>query len=48
MIAAMEAMKEISALRRLALTSNSLVLERVIAYLNRGFAMVTMIVSISR
>jgi len=48
MIAAMDRMKEISVLKKLAHTSSLLVREPAIAFLNLGSAMVTMIVSINR
>lgn len=47
-IAAMEATKETSALRRLARTSSSLVLEPVIAFHNLGCVMATTTASINR
>jgi hypothetical protein len=46
MIAEMEAMREISVLKKLVLTSNLRVLELAIVYLNLGYAMVMMIVSV--
>lgn len=45
-IVEMEVMREIFVLKKLVPTSNSLVLERVIVYLNHGSAMVMMIVSV--
>ena len=46
-IVEMDRMKETFVLKKLVLISNSLVLELVIVFLNLGFAMVMMIVSVS-